>query len=449
MKKITLLFLLVLTATFGFAQNLFTDGTFDDPSAWTIIQQNANNNATATIAGGVATFDDVTQGTWGSEGHVAIYKAFTVAATGWYQFDADVTTDGVNEHWFELYIGTTAPVDGAEYNTADFGAANLLALNAWDCAAYNTYSGSWLATGCKGLDGKIQLDAGTTYYSLIRSGGITWGTGVILDNITLVTTTGPVPEPEPNSGAPVTTYTTVYSLFSDSYTSTAPASWVQGWGQGSVEDFVADSDNIKKYTDLNFQAIDFSSTVDISSYTHIHIDVWTPIDNAVAIKLQDFGLDNTEEYPNADDTEVEVLSTTAQTTETWVGHDIAISDYVGLNTANLGQIQVVLGSAAGGTTGTAYIDNIYFYDAASLGIEDFQIEGLKVYPNPTNNAWNVSTKDQVINSIEVFNIFGSRVLSLNPNALSVNIDATSLTSGVYFTTISTESGIVTKKLIKQ
>jgi len=420
----------------------------DDPSAWTIIQQNANNNATATIAGGVATFDDVAQGSWGSEGHVAIYKAFTVTATGWYQFDADVTTVGVDEHYFELYVGTAIPVDGSEYNNADFGAVNLLALNAWECGDYKTYSGSWLATGCKGLDGKIQLDAGTTYYALIRGGGITWGTGVILDNITLVTTTGPVPDPEPTTGASVTSYSSVYSLFSDSYSSTAPATWVQGWGQGSVEDFVTDSDNMKKYTDLNFQAIDFSSTVDISSYTHIHMDVWTPIDNAVAIKLQDFGPDNTEEYPNADDTEVEVLSTTTQTAETWIGHDIAISDYVGLNTANLGQIQVVLGSATGGTKGTAYVDNIYFYDSTTLGIKDFEIEGLTTYPNPTNNKWTISTSNQEIQAIDVYSVIGKRVLSLKPNAMSANVDASSLSPGVYIATITTEKGTSSRKLIK-
>ena len=74
MKKITLLFLLVLTTSLGFAQNIFTDGTFDDPTAWTVIQQNGNNNATAVIADGVVTFDDINDAGWGAEGHLAIYK---------------------------------------------------------------------------------------------------------------------------------------------------------------------------------------------------------------------------------------------------------------------------------------------------------------------------------------------------------------------------------------
>ena len=67
-----------------------------------MIQQNGNNNATGNvIADGVATFDDVdaTAG-WGAEGHVAIYKAFTVDETGYYQFDADVT-----HRWSWMNIG--------------------------------------------------------------------------------------------------------------------------------------------------------------------------------------------------------------------------------------------------------------------------------------------------------------------------------------------------------
>ena len=146
MKTTTLLCFFVSTAFLGLAQNVFTNGTFDTPAAWTVIQQNTNNNATAIIADGVVTFDDINEAGWGAEGHVAIYKSFTVAESGWYQFDAEVITNGLSDHWFELYVGTTTPVDESEYNTADFGAVNLLALSTWDCGDFNTYSGSWLDT---------------------------------------------------------------------------------------------------------------------------------------------------------------------------------------------------------------------------------------------------------------------------------------------------------------
>ena len=94
------------------------------------------------------------------------------------------------------------------------------------------------------------------------------------------------------------------------------------------------------------------------------------------------------------------------------------------------------------------VDDFVFGAFLSLSTKDFQIEGLAIYPNPTKSTWAISTNNQVIKSIEVYNLLGSRVLSLKPNALKANVDATSLTSGVYITKISTELGTITKKLIK-
>jgi hypothetical protein len=71
-----------------------------------------------------------------------------------------------------------------------------------------------------------------------------------------------------------------------------------------------------------------------------------------------------------------------------------------------------------------------------------------VYPNPTTNFWNISTNNIQINSVDVFDILGKRVISLQPNTMSTTIDATNLTPGVYISKIRTELGIETKKLIK-
>ena len=53
-----------------------------------------------------------------------------------------------------------------------------------------------------------------------------------------------------------------------------------------------------------------------------------------------------------------------------------------------------------------------------------------------------------IDSIEVFDILGKRVISLQPNTMSTTIDATHLTPGIYITKIKTELGMETKRLIK-
>ena len=85
---------------------------------------------------------------------------------------------------------------------------------------------------------------------------------------------------------------------------------------------------------------------------------------------------------------------------------------------------------------------------ASLGVEDFKMEGISVSPNPTNNTWNVSSTKGRISSVTVFDILGKKVISLRPNTLSTAIDASNLTSGIYITKISTDLGSTTKKLIK-
>tara|TARA_R110002126_G_scaffold291172_1_gene450686 strand:+ start:15856 stop:17163 length:1308 start_codon:yes stop_codon:yes gene_type:complete len=435
MKKITLLIILVLATTFGYAQNVFTNGTFDDPSAWTIIQQNANNNATATIADGIATFDDVTQGSWGSEGHVAIYKAFTVASSGYYQFDADVTTNGVDEHWFELWVGTATPAGGAEYNS-DSGATNLLALNAWDCGDYKTYSGSWLTTGCKGLDGKIQLETGTTYYALIRTGGITWGTGVLLDNITLVSA-DPPPAPISELTVDFETATEFGSADGGTYTDLTTNTVTDGVNSSALAGQVSDCNaSWWSHVFINTTGFDLSSG-DRGISLMVKGERATPI----MLKLQ-VG----DDY----DTNHELVGESYTTPGVWQKITWDLSQYTTNDRSRLVFFfDVQSDTNSGGSTDTFQFDNLVFGAFASLSTKNFKIEGLRTYPNPATSSWAISTKNQVIKSVEVFNLLGSKVVSLKPNALKVNIDASSLAPGMYITNITTDLGTASRKLIKQ
>ena len=167
--------------------NLIVNGAFDDESAWSIIQHNGSGNGVVTISDGVAVFDEITDipsGSWGNEAHVGINQAVTVEA-GDYFLDMNITTNGIDELWFEVWVGTEAPVEGSDYG-ADQGAERVLAVNAWDCADTKTYSGSMAATNCNDEDGTITLEA-NTYYVVIRSGGFTFGDGgVIIDDVTMV-----------------------------------------------------------------------------------------------------------------------------------------------------------------------------------------------------------------------------------------------------------------------
>jgi PKD repeat protein len=167
------------------ADNHIQNGTFDDESVWEVLQHNPNNTGTLTIADGVAVFNAGVQGEWGSEPHIGINQAVTVAA-GQYQLNLDITTNGIDEVWFEVWVGTGEPVSEEDY-TEDNGATKVLSFNSWECGGTNNvYSGPMAAVSCQDTDGSITLDAGT-YYVVIRSGGITFGDdGVVIDNVTMV-----------------------------------------------------------------------------------------------------------------------------------------------------------------------------------------------------------------------------------------------------------------------
>jgi hypothetical protein len=88
-------------------------------------------------------------------------------------------------------------------------------------------------------------------------------------------------------------------------------------------------------------------------------------------------------------------------------------------------------------------------DSCSLSVNDLDVLTFSTYPNPTTDNWKVSTKNINISSIQVLDILGKNVMSLNPNSSDVLIDGTSLKAGMYFAQIKTASGIQSLKLIKK
>jgi len=176
----------------GEPAQLIVNGGFDDNSGWTIISHNSSGNGLLTIGGGVATYNeaiDVPNDAWGSEAHMGMYQKVEVKG-GNYQIDLDVTINGFDEVWFEVWVGKTEPVEGSDYNTP---AVKVLAANSWDCKeTQGNYSGSLAANYWDNkpddgiMNGKITLEAGT-YYIDIRSGGFNFGpNGIVVDNVSMV-----------------------------------------------------------------------------------------------------------------------------------------------------------------------------------------------------------------------------------------------------------------------
>lgn len=103
------------------------------------------------------------------------------------------------------------------------------------------------------------------------------------------------------------------------------------------------------------------------------------------------------------------------------------------------------GGAAGGKT--YYFDNIAFGDFV-LNDENLFLEKIKVFPNPTNNNWVISSEDSMIKKVELYNLQGQLILTIQSNSHLENIDASNFPSGIYFSKVTTENGIKNIKLLK-
>jgi len=86
---------------------------------------------------------------------------------------------------------------------------------------------------------------------------------------------------------------------------------------------------------------------------------------------------------------------------------------------------------------------------APLAVSDFNKSALKAYPNPTSNNWNFNSANETIQNISIVDISGKTVFSVSPKSADATIDASALTSGMYFAKVSTATATSTLKLIKR
>jgi hypothetical protein len=83
-----------------------------------------------------------------------------------------------------------------------------------------------------------------------------------------------------------------------------------------------------------------------------------------------------------------------------------------------------------------------------LGTENFKINPVLIYPNPTNNVWNFSSLTEKVISFELYDCNGKRIKSSEPNDFNFSLDGSSLSRGLYFGKIATTSFSKSVKLVK-
>ncbi len=106
--------------------------------------------------------------------------------------------------------------------------------------------------------------------------------------------------------------------------------------------------------------------------------------------------------------------------------------------------------ADGGTTDSYSPITVNTFCSIFSGINSVEntLDNILVYPNPTN-AIVTLTGIENESTIEIYNVLGEKVFSVQSQNTSINLNLTELENGIYFIQIQTENGNVTKKIIKQ
>lgn len=93
-----------------------------------------------------------------------------------------------------------------------------------------------------------------------------------------------------------------------------------------------------------------------------------------------------------------------------------------------------------------------------MGAYEILITGIKnatgqmsftIYPNPSNGEFNIDARDMKINSIDVYNMIGAHVFSMNSPGKKCALDFTYLPKGIYFLNMQINETRYTEKIVIQ
>jgi len=153
----------------------------------------------------------------------------------------------------------------------------------------------------------------------------------------------------------------VISIFSNQYVN-VPVDFYNGYWQPyqttTSADFTVEGDAVLVYNNFNFVGIQFTSpTVNATTMTHLHMDIWIPNEvdpgDKLAVKLVDMGPDGAL-YGNDPALVYEIAGPLAS--QSWISVDISLP---GLSSRSK-LAQIILERLGSSLTGF-YMDNIYFY----------------------------------------------------------------------------------------
>ncbi len=433
MKKITLLFAFLITSL-GFSQEVLQDfengglgGPFGDAAA--VI---ADDPASGGTRGKVAMLTSNTAGTVWQGINIALSKNVQLTS------DKSMSMDVYSLEAITIAPKVVSGVSGAPDSTTSASHTGT----GWETLTFTFDQGFDNTTTANGEYGAFVIyynwDSGTSTFISSPTDRVFY-----VDNISGIGVDPPAGPTAPTTTAsvpPARNDWDVISLFSDTYTPTAVTNFDAGWcGSGSVEEVDVAGNKILLWKSNPCQGIEFTS-IDASAFTHMHVDLFIADGTDITDKVW-----NLKFVDTADNDVLEVnfndASNPALEAGTWISIDVQVDlsnfdklNQFGITSANLNNL--------------AWYDNLYFYRAATASVNNNDLLGFSMYPNPAVNRLNISAKETIQNA-DIFNVLGKKVMSLDINKTSESIDVSNLTSGIYLVKYNVNGTTGTAKFVKQ
>lgn len=224
-------------------------GNMEDPNLWNISGLNGVavttsmwNNREDTLAYGEGGNLMLSATALNNQSMYCIWQAVELTAGMKYTFDAAFRdlSENLDHFWSEVFIGTTAPVDGADYGE---GQTKIAFFNSWTAQNGIGVNGTYLMDGGRDNDETVSVfipDSTATYYFAIKTGVIDWENNefafkVLIDEVTLKESVN-VPAPEADFFADVTEGDSPLTVYFTDLSANATAwEWHFGDDSTSVE----------------------------------------------------------------------------------------------------------------------------------------------------------------------------------------------------------------------
>lgn len=258
-------------------------------------------------------------------------------------------------------------------------------------------------------------------------------------------------DPIPATAAPVPNVpdSEVYSIYNDTnnFSTVFPVEYEFGTLSGQPDLDPSDTEN--RALKFNFGVAGWGQGEggpdDVSAYDFVSFDYWAGANLPNGFRfvlISDNGTVLEYNY--------EIGTNEPLVTEAWTRVQIPMSYFTDLGFTDTAFFQWKMSPFGDSVdnAGIVYVDNILM-TVNPLNNASFSQAEFSVFPNPSGDVWNITSEEKVT-SILIFDNIGRKVMEVKPTNDEVVIDATSLSSGIYFARLSNDANQTkTLKLIKK